>query len=991
MHSKPFHFNTPGQKYGDFEVTRCVDIPELQSRLIELVHIPTAAQVMHIANEDSENLFCLSFQTFPEKSDGVAHILEHTVLCGSKKFPVKDPFFSMTRRSLNTFMNALTGSDFTCYPAATQVKKDFYNLLEVYIDAVFFPNLKRLSFLQEGHRLEFAHPNDPLSPLEYKGVVFNEMKGVMTSPGSRLGEAMHEALYPQLTYGKNFGGNPKIIPELTYEELVDFHKKFYHPSHCLFFFYGNFALQGHLDFISEYALKGITKAPPLSHLPMQTKYKNPVSLVTHYPIAGDEKEQAKTYVAFGWLTCPITDQEQVLALSILEIVLLDTDASPLKMALLKSGLCKLVSSHIDTEIHEGCWIITLRGCEADTADECELLLHKTLSDIVRKGIPLNLIENAIHQLEIYRSEIGGNHAPFGLSLFMRSGLLKQHGVLPEEGLKIHTLFDAVHKKAVLDPAYFTQLIQQTLLDNPHRARVVMTPDKHLAAQEHEEERCLLDNIRAKLTSKETDHIIRQSHELAIFQTHQQEESPDMLPKLSLEDIPKLSRNFELLREETGPLGVYHHNCFTNKILFTDLTYKLPQIPIEDLSYVRLFCVLLTQMGCGGRNYIDNLDFIQANTGGISASLFFNLQAQDALQFYPSIHIRSKALYRKSNKLFSLMADLTHSVDFTDLARLREVVLKHYTSLESSLAQNAMKYAINLSASPLDTASYIANAWYGLEYYWKIKHIASDLHNHLAFLSQKMQELHHKLLGLENPNLVLSCDSEFYHELKNHDFYGLSKIPTRSYESWKCDCPSVKIPSQGRIIPSPVAFIGKVFKTVSFTHPDSPVLALAASLLDNLTLHPIIREQGGAYGSGAVSNALSGNFYFYSYRDPNISKSLEAFDIAINDLAQGKFDEQDLEEAKFDIIQGLDEPVPPGLRGEHAYGWLREGKTQSIRQAFRDGLLNTTPEQIINAVNEHIIPRSQDGVTVVFGGQELLEKENEILQAKGLPTLAIEKI
>jgi presequence protease len=991
MHSKPVHFNTPGQKYGDFEVTRFVDIPELQSHLIELVHTPTNAPVMHIANEDCENLFCLSFQTFPEKSDGVAHILEHTVLCGSKRYPVKDPFFSMTRRSLNTFMNALTGSDFTCYPAATQVKKDFYNLLEVYIDAVFFPNLNKLSFLQEGHRLEFAHPDDPTSPLQYKGVVFNEMKGVMTSPNSRLSEAMHEALYPNLTYGKNFGGTPSIIPELTYKELIAFHKKFYHPSHCLFFFYGNFSLQGHLDFIAEHALKGFGKAPALSGLPAQSKYKNPVSIVTHYPIAGDEKEKAKTYVAFGWLTCPILDQEQVLALSILEIVLLDTDASPLKMALLKSGLCTLVSSHIDTEIHEGCWIITLRGCETDLADECEQLLNKTLCDIVSKGIPLNLIENAIHQLEIYRSEIGGNHAPFGLSLFMRSGLLKQHGVLPEEGLKIHTLFDAVHKKAVMDPAYFTQLIQKTLLDNPHRVRVVMTPDKNLSANEHEEERRVLDQIRAKLTPKEIDQIIHQAQDLSIFQKKQEEESLDVLPKLSLEDIPKISRNFELHREEIGPLKVFHHNSFTNKILFTDLAYKLPKIAIEDLTYVRLFCVLLTQMGCGGRNYVDNLEYIQANTGGIGASLTFNLQAQNGHLFYPSIHLRSKALYRKSHKLFSLLADLTHSVDFTDLSRLREVILKHYTGLESSLSQNAMKYAINLSASPLDAASYLANAWYGLEYYWKIKHLASDLNHHLNFLSQKMQELQQKLLGLENPDLILNCDSEFYNELKNHDFYGLSKIPTRPSESWQCDYPPAKIPSQGRIIASPVAFIGKVFKTVNFIHPDSPVLALAASLLDNLTLHPLIREQGGAYGGGAVSNALSGNFYFYSYRDPNISKSLEAFDIAIKNLAHGRFDDQDLEEAKFDIIQGLDEPVPPGLRGEHAYAWLSEGKTQEVRQTFRDRLLSATRKQIINAVNNHVLPHHEKAVTVVFGGQELLDKENEILQAKGLPTLAIEKI
>ncbi len=249
MHS---HFLTEaGSRYGDFVVTKCHPIDEIGAVLRELSHLPTGATVMHIAADDPENLFCLSFQTLPASSNGAAHILEHTVLCGSKAFPVKDPFFSMSRRSLNTFMNALTGSDFTCYPAASQVQKDFYNLLTVYIDAVFHPNLQFFSFLQEGHRLEFTEPNNPQSPLIYKGIVFNEMKGSLTSIDNRLWHLLMEKLLPDLPYAFNSGGDPKEIPKLTYEELVNFHKTYYHPSRCLFFFYGNLPLQGHLDFIES--------------------------------------------------------------------------------------------------------------------------------------------------------------------------------------------------------------------------------------------------------------------------------------------------------------------------------------------------------------------------------------------------------------------------------------------------------------------------------------------------------------------------------------------------------------------------------------------------------------------------------------------------------------------------------------------------------------------------------------------------------------------
>ncbi len=352
-----------GQSYNGFTLTKIFPIPELQCVLRELVHEKTGAQVMHIENEDPENVFCLSFRTLPDTSNGVAHILEHTVLCGSEKFPVKDPFFAMNRRSLNTFMNALTGSDFTCYPAASQVSKDFYNLLDVYIDAVFKPLLNELSFLQEGCRLEFSTPDNPETLLEYKGIVYNEMKGALSSPTTRLSEAINETLFPHLTYGINSGGDPKVIPELTYHDLKEFHRTYYHPSRCLFFFYGNMPLEQHLDFIAEHALQNVEKLDPIPQLPLQPRFREPREKIMAYPISPDEDPKDKTLLAFSWLTCHILEQQELLALSVIEIALLDNDASPLKMALLKSGLCKQVSAYSEDEISEVPFIIVLIGCE----------------------------------------------------------------------------------------------------------------------------------------------------------------------------------------------------------------------------------------------------------------------------------------------------------------------------------------------------------------------------------------------------------------------------------------------------------------------------------------------------------------------------------------------------------------------------------------------------------------------------------------------------
>lgn len=982
---------TVGQMYHQFRLTKSIEIPELQCYLRELIHEPSGAQIMHLENDDPENLFCLSFQTLPYNSNGVAHILEHTVLCGSKKFPVKDPFFAMNRRSLNTFMNALTGADFTCYPASSQVHKDFYNLLEVYLDAVFHPILNKLSFLQEGHRLEFSNPSDPHTPLEYKGIVYNEMKGALSSATARLSEVMNEILFPNITYGYNSGGDPKHIPELTYEELKQFHQNFYHPSRCLFFFYGNMPLEGHLDFIAKQTLDRSHKVPPLTSIPLQPRYKTPVYYELTYPISSEESPNNKTLIAFGWLTCHILEQQDTLALNILEIILMDTDASPLKMALLQSGLCKQATSFIDVEINEIPWGITLRGCQPEHADALENIVKETLRNICETGIPLQMIENAIHQLEFFRSEISGDHAPFGLSLFMRSALLKQHGADPTEGLMIHSLFDRLRKSTLADPHYFSNLIQKYLIDNPHYTRIIMRPDPQLGEQEALAETKLLADIKASLSSKQKGEIVHKAAELSAFQKQQEEEDFEVLPKVSLSDIPLSTKEYPLIEEKVGKLTVFHHNVFTNNIVYADLIFNLPNLAESDLSYLRLLTVVLSQVGSGNRSYQENLEYIQGNTGGIGAGISLNLQAQNHSNISPTFHVRGKALYRKASKLFPLLLDTVATARIDDLRRLKEIIFKHFTGMESRLNQSALKYAINLSASSLNIPSKVANDLYGLNYYWKIREIVENFDKEGANLLIKLQEMQKKVLCLDHPHLVVSCHGAMYDELKTHGFYGLKDIETSPYEPWKGEFSLHPIVPQGRLIASPVAFIGKVFPTVSYTHPDAPALNISAFLLDNLTLHTKIREQGGAYGGGAVNNPMSGNFYFYSYRDPHIVSTFEAFEEAVQNLLQGNFDNSDLEEAKFEMFQTLDSPTSPGSQAEVAYGWWREGRSRDIRQTFRNKLLALTREEVIEAVERIIVKNMDEGAAVVFSSKEMLEKANQELLARSKDPLLIEGI
>lgn len=959
-------------KLLNYQVKKRVEIEELHCTLTELVHEKSGATVLHIGIDDPENLFCLSFNTYPSSSNGVAHILEHTVLCGSQKYPISDPFFEMTRRSLNTYMNALTGADFTCYPAASQVKSDFYNLLDVYIDSVFHPLLQRESFLQEGHRLEFEERNDPHSPLTFQGIVFNEMKGALASGEARLSEAIMEGLFPDLTYAFNSGGDPKEILNLTYEELKEFHKTFYHPSRCLYFFYGDIPLEEHLDYLDKHLLHQVEKKETIPVIPKQPRFSTPRHITKQYPIAENEESEEKNFFAIGCLTCSILDQEELLALNVIDMALMGSDASPLKSTLLRSGLCKQVDSFIDNEMSEIPFVLICKGCEEGAGEKITELTRKRLLEIAKEGLPEQAIEGAIHQLELSRTEIGNGHGPFGLTLFFRSALIKQHGGNPEDGLKVHELFDHLRTR-MKDKDYLSSLILKHFIDNPHRVYLMLEPNKKLAHQEEKEEHAKLEELAQKMTAEAKAKIIEDSQTLLKIQ--ETPKKTDLLPKVSVSDISRKEREFDLHVEE-GALTVHHHDCFTNSFLYVDLVYNLPAIAEEDLSILRLFTKLLPQVGCGGRDYLAHLDYMMEHTGGCYCSLDLNRMDENPKQIQPTLSLHGKALCRNKDKIFGLMRDMLLSADFTDKGRLHELMMQHYEALNSSIQHNALKYAVNLAASGYGAPSKILNRWYGLDYYHAIRELFENYNaDHLI---DKLQQIQNQVLCLEFPQLVIGCENKTLQEAKSAHFYGLEELPQKPSLPWKGNYPFSSVPSQGRLIASPVGFTATLFPTTPYSHPDTPCLSIAAEIMVNHVLHKRIREQGGAYGSGASNNTVAGQFYFYAYRDPNLQSSLDAFREAVEKIASGDFDEKEIEEAKLGIFQEIDAPVPPSNRADVTYFRRKGGRTPEKRQIYRERLLDANKAQIQTAAQSHLIPGLQQETTVVFGNKDFFEKEESTL-------------
>ena len=965
-------------KHPHFRLTKKLYIEEIKSTLFEYEHLKTKAPVIHLQNDDPENLFVVSFPTYPDSSNGVFHVLEHTVLCGSQKYPIKDPFFSMLRRSLATFMNAMTGPDFTCYPASSQIEKDFYQLFEVYLDAVFHPLLKELSFLQEGWRLEFTDPADPTSPLMYKGVVYNEMKGARSSIDERLYHTLMQHLTPDLPYSYETGGLPKDIPSLSYKELLLAHKKFYHPSHGVFFFYGNLPTEKHLSFLEEKCLKNFSKIPPLADIPKQKRFTKPLDITAHYPLAENDDSDQKTILALGSLTCSIQNQTEALALALLEHILFATDASLVCQPLLESGLCLEVESVLNMEMSEIAWLITFKGVKKENQNKVLKLFETTLKKIIQKEIKISseLIDAALHQLEFSRSEIARHRAPYGLTLFFQAALAKHHGIALEKGLQIQALFKTLAED-LKDPDFLPLLIKKYLIDNPHKINLTMLPDQKLHQKELVEEQANLKNKEKTLTPLEKKTILENSQKLISFQ-NEKEASLDCLPIFPVSEIPHPVIDFPLSQENLPDLNFCHHTTFTNQILYADLLFDLPTFSLEEMPFLTLFVYLLPQIGCKSRSYSENLRFISSNLGDFSLFLTLNPQAKDSNLLTPALGLKSKALKRKTPFLFQFLKEMAQTADFSNKKRIKELFLAQASSLENNLPNNALGYAMRDALANINLHHFLNNELSGLPYFRFIQTMKADFDQQLDTLISKLQTMQAKIFA-QKPTLIVTAQKEFFPLDKDSlNSLALNKAPNKTV--WQNPAYSPKRKSSAKAIPAPVAFNAYALKAPSYLNPSAPYLMLSTFLMENLYLHSQIREKGGAYGAGA--NYHNGAFYFYTYRDPQIQNSLEAFKTAIQKIAEGHFTQSKLEEAIRGALRDIEEPISPGSKAIHTFFLEKTGYTKELRQSFKDKLLGASKENICQAVKEHLL--NQEGIFSSFA-------ERKLLETKLPPDIVIESI
>jgi len=626
---------------------------------------------------------------------------------------------------------------------------------------------------------------------------------------------------------------------------------------------------------------------------------------------------------------------------------------------------------MDIEMTEVPFAIVCKGCAHGIEKQLHACIIDTIEHIVQEGIAEDMVESAIHQLEFARTEVHGEGAPFGLTLFMRSALAKQHGCVPEKHLQIHGLFNELRNHIARHPRYLLELLEKHFLSNPHAVFLHMYPDAELLVREAAEEESGLAARYASLKESDIATILRQTSQLEIYQDEVENQDLECLPKVLLSDVDQHAYTPVVVEKNLFEVKTFQYVGFTNKVLYADLFFDIPQMPLDDFPYLSLLGTCLSEIGSGNKDYGERLRWTQRYTGGIGATCGLHLYVQGGGR--PYLHIRGKALERHTDQLFILFEEMVRAPHWDDTARVRDLVLQLHTALRGRLARSGMRYATQRALSRLSQPAYAQEKLQGLPYFQKVEEITSDLELSIPALASKLASLHRNITSFQSPHLVISGDDDLYTKLHPLDCDFSRKLDVKQ-APWTWESTVPELCTQAHIIASPVAFTVFALHGVLYEHMYAPALSLGTFLLENKVLLSRIREQGGAYGCGASFQPTSGQFYLYSYRDPHIMGTWDVFKYAIQEIASGRFTEEDLQEAKLGMIQHLDTPIAPGMKACLAYSWMQEGKTSAMRQTYRDRLLAMTISTIQEAFTQVLLPQIDKAPLVTCSGKDILDKE-----------------
>ncbi|HVE76706.1 MAG TPA: insulinase family protein [Actinomycetota bacterium] len=957
-----------GSHIGGYVVGRREELPNIQGRYYELTHETTGARHIHIDVDDDNNVFNVAFETIPEDSTGVAHILEHVVLQGTELFPVRDLFNAMRKRSLNTFQNAMTGADMTTYPFSTRVEKDFYNMLDLYLSAAFLPLIEKQAFMQEGQRLEFKDPSDSNSELQFKGVVFNEMKGVMSSQARTLGYALVEAMFPDITYRFISGGDPEEIPNLTWEQLKEFHARFYHPSNARFYTYGNLPLGKTLGRIEELILSRFERKESHPPVPHQKSFDKPVKVTAHYPFPQGEDPNKKAEVLVSWKTKDVTDSFDQLAMDVLGDILVGSQASPLHRALIESGLGEALSSGTGFTggYREGVFGAGLKGVQEQDAGEVEQLILDTLESLAKDGVDQELADGVVHQLEIRMKEVSNAGGPFGLRLAFRLRAAYLHGGDPYKALQLDEDLARL-EEARKGGQFFEDLIRTELLDNTHRVTVLLLPDPALDSKRAEKEKKRLKSIREKLGPEDVERIVAEG--VGLEKRQQEKDDLSVLPTLELSDVPIIPESVEHSVERINGTELWSFPQPTNGLTYIDLWFPTDHLDNDSKDLLSILGNILPRMGTSTMDYLEMSKRIERFTGGVSAGPHVRVPAGQGAALENFV-LSGKALVRNQDELIEIIRGFITDLQI-DRKHLTELVLKRRAAMQSSIAGMGHRYASLLSSSKLGSAWNLNERLTGLSHLEVLRRLAKDGEG----LTERLHELAASVFRSGDLKICLTAEEAQLAGLQGQLTDVVNGLPngTRPERSSSDFQPGYR--AEARTIAGAVVHNAYTVRVPAIGDSDSPALLALSNLLQKHTTREI-RQRGGAYGGNSSYQREGGLFSFNSYRDPNVERTFDIFRSVHRVVLDEPVEKENVREAILSAARGIDPLESPDTRGRRAFGDGLAQYTPELKEEFKRNLLKVSAGDIRRVAESHL--SGKEGAMAIVGNQEKIEAANEAM-------------
>lgn len=952
------------------------EIKDLNSVSYLLKHNKTGARVALLSNDDDNKVFYIGFRTPPKDSTGVAHIIEHTVLCGSDKFPVKDPFIELAKGSLNTFLNAMTYPDKTVYPVASCNDRDFQNLMDVYLDAVFHPNIYREEkiFKQEGWHYEMEDAEDDLT---INGVVYNEMKGAYSSPDDVLWREIMNSLYPHTAYAVESGGDPDVIPELTYEDFLAFHQKYYHPSNSYIYLYGNMDMAEKLAFIDEEYLSRYDALSVDSELESEKAFKATVTVEKEYPIMESESEENNTYLAYNISLGEASDRKLCYGVGTLADILCMVPGAPVKQALLDAGIGTDLQCAFDIGVKQPYFSIVAKNAEAGQKEEFVQIIEDKLRELSENGLDKEALLATINRDEFKYREADFGSYPKGLMY----GLNMLESWLYDDSRPFYyvELLDTYKAlKEAVNTSYFEDLIREYLIDNTHKSIVVVKPVKGLTGRKEKELAKQLAEKKAAMSKEDIEQIVRETRELKEYQeTPSPKEDLEKIPLLTRADMRKEAAPYYNEEKKVGDTTLLYHDIYTNGIGYLRFMFDLRQVPEELFPYVGILKVLIGLVDTKKHSYSELYNEINLKTGGIDPAVNTYTDARDLSRYTATFDLKVKTLYENLPQAFALAEEILTESVYTDPKRLFELIAEARSEKQAQMMTAGHTLAAGRALSYLSKTACVLQHMNGIPFYRLLEGLENEFETGKDDLIEKLEKVVHCIFRPENLMVDYTAQPEGLSGIESLVENFKSRLFTDPIDS-DCYVPVPVKKNEGLMSSAQIQYVCRAGNFTKKGLPYTGALRVLRVMMGYDYLWTQVRVKGGAYGC-MCNFGKSGDSYFVSYRDPNLEKTIDVYEKAADYIEHFEADERTMTQYIIGAVSEMDMPMTPAAKGNYSLGGYMTHYSYERVQQDRDELLATQVDTI-RGLAAYIRAFMEDECLCVVGNEEKIKEQKGLFSS-----------